>query len=75
MTPQEKADELVNKFYNVIGKNYSKGDGFGTQLFEEAKQCALIAIDEILHSLEYNTWQNREILKYYEEVKQEIEKL
>jgi hypothetical protein len=75
MAPQEKADELVNKFYNVIGKNYSKGDGFGTQLFEEAKQCALIAIDEILHSLEYNTWQNREILKYYEEVKQEIEKL
>jgi len=63
MTPREKAEESVGKFYFLV------------QTKEEQKQCALIAVDEILHSLEYNTWQNREILKYYEEVKQEIKNI
>jgi len=63
MTPKEKAEELVGKFYFLV------------QTKEEQKQCSLIAVDEILHSLEYNTWQNREILKYYEEVKQEIKNI
>jgi hypothetical protein len=59
MTPKERAKDLVGKFSIAF----------------IAKQCALIAVDEILYSLEYNTWQNREILEYYEAVKQEIEKL
>ena len=62
MTPKEKAIELYNKMYD-----YS--------LFEEeAKRCALIAVDEILselteipYGLEYL---NR--LNYWLEVKQEI---
>ena len=73
MTPKEKADELVKKF---IPHTRLFLDGLGWEdCLDAAKQCALIAVDEILHSLEYNTWQNRETLKYYEEVKQEIEKL
>ena len=66
MTPKEKAAELVDKM--SMPQNVYQGK-------QLAKLCALIAVDEILHSLEYNTWQNKEILKYYEEVKQEIEKL
>jgi hypothetical protein len=66
MTPKEKAEELVYKFDDIM--EFSTPQRF-------AKLCALIAVDEILYSLEYHTWQNREILKYYEAVKQEIEKL
>ena len=64
MTPKEKAVELVHKF------------GMENQYYERAKQCALIAVDEILsmgimsHS---GDWQMAK--SYWEEVKQEIEKL
>jgi hypothetical protein len=64
MTPREKAVELVHKF------------GMENQYYERAKQCALIAVDEILsmgimsHS---GDWQMAK--SYWEEVKQEIEKL
>jgi hypothetical protein len=71
MTPQEKAQQLLHE-YRMLFMN--EGEDYGEEILVSmlSKQCALIAIDEILHSLEYNTWQNREILKYYEEVKQEI---
>jgi hypothetical protein len=80
MIPKEKAEELISNMYNT---EYCGITHFPSKKYcdcsemniYQAKQCALIAVDEILHSLEYNTWQNREILKYYEEVKQEIEKL
>jgi hypothetical protein len=75
MTPKEKSEELVDNFYNVIGKNYSKGDGFGTQLFEEAKQCALIAVDEVIESYKTKDLIYPKEIIYYQEVKQEIEKL
>ena len=59
MTPQEKAEELVRKYYT------------SAQLFSwyECKQCALIAVDEILKAVEgkYD--------EYWKEVKKEIEKL
>ena len=38
-------------------------------------QCALIALDEIIEALELNSWQNIKQIKYYQEIKQEIEKL
>ena len=57
MTPKEKAGELYNKMYD-----YS--------LFEEeAKRCALIAVDEMIEHCNYaNKW-------YWQEVKHEIENL
>ena len=63
MTPKERAEELVGKFYFLV------------QTKEEQKQCALIAVDEILNSLSYKVSSNFEELKYFEEVKQEIKKL
>lgn len=70
MTPQEKAKELVYKFYNEI------------KYMERAKECALIAVDEVIKSnpiipLEYML--ESEALdaarEFWGEVKTEIEKL
>ena len=62
MTPKEKAKELVHKFSFICSTcDYE----------DNAKQYALIAVDEILsvpYLLKYETW-------FYKEVKQEIEKL
>ena len=72
MTPKAKAKELFKK--------YSKGkDKHGWSLCEFdscAKQCALIAVDEIINSVvitDLTTADNQ--FKYWEKVKQEIEKL
>jgi hypothetical protein len=60
MTPKEKSRELVDTFYKEV------------KFIDRAKQCALIAVDGILNGSrlfyieDYNYWQ---------EVKQEIEKL
>jgi len=58
MTPKEKADELIRQFYSVGAV--------------ECKQCALIAIDEML-KVGYYT--DDKLYNYLHEVKQEIEKL
>lgn len=75
MTPKEKAKELVDKYLFVEIANY-------TSMFE-VKQCALIAVDEILDITKrptYNQENWNEITgfrydKFWEEVKHEIEKL
>ncbi len=72
MTAKEKAEELVYKMHNV--DFHDLPDELAMQ-FTHAKQCALIAVDEIIIALEGNHWQNRVIMDYYEEIKQEIEKL
>jgi hypothetical protein len=63
MIPKLKAKELVDKFSNVpLLDSY------------EAKQCALIAVDEIIFVVsKYNDTQAE--VSYWQEVKQEIEKL
>jgi len=77
MTPKEKANELVDKFYqrfplkmNVIT---TRGDlSWEYDSWNEAKQCALIAVDEILGQFR---WRPSDGLSYWTEVKQEIENL
>jgi hypothetical protein len=69
MTPKEKAEELYLKFYSKIPSIQDEG-----QMQDEAsKQCALIAVDEILKI----TWVDKFLITedYWQEVKQEIEKL
>jgi hypothetical protein len=64
MIPKLKAKELVDKFSAVpLLDSY------------EAKQCALVAVDEILKSHNNLYGVNGEKTKYYLEVKQEIELL
>lgn len=63
MTPKEKAKELFDKFMTPI-------DGLHKypMCYDTAKQCALIAVDEILN-LPFETESER---KYWQEVKKEI---
>ena len=66
MTPQQKANELVVKFTVV-----------GLQQRNEGIQCALICVDEILDVIKVIPYgmQYLSARDYFEEVKEEIEKL
>ena len=63
MTSKEKAKELVEKFIPHSSGNSNNN---------EAKQCALIAVDEIINLLSHDI---NPLVNYWFEVKQEIEKL
>jgi hypothetical protein len=67
MTPKEKAEELFDKMMYHIMYNCQP-----TLSEMVAKQCALIAVDEILKLELQEVYQN---IDYWQEVKQEIEKL
>jgi hypothetical protein len=58
MTPEEKADELIRKYYSIGAI--------------EVKQCALVAVDEIIKALNSDI---NPLVNYWYEVKQRIEKL
>jgi hypothetical protein len=77
MTPKEKAEELIDKYVSL-----TDGWVYGIKNWEHKKQCALIAVDEVLNVLPQQEYledrgeysENRERI-YWKEVKQEIEKL
>jgi hypothetical protein len=68
MTPKEKAEELADKF---LGHAY---DGISSAE-ENCIECALIAVDQVIEALQEHHWQNRLIINFWEEVKNELEKL
>ena len=86
MKPKEKAEELYKKYYNIQGEvkwdttteNKEKAENFNNELGEDvdlfwvelAKQCALIAVDTVLWMASHYA-----TIDYWNEVKQEIEKL
>jgi len=63
MTPKEKATDLIDSYYVLL-------DGFVP--FEKVQQCALIAVDEIIDNIVDD---DKQVLNYWVEVKQEIEAL
>jgi hypothetical protein len=67
MTPKEKAEELVNKF---TGIKPIKLSDYSKIYHPTAKQCALIAVEEILGSMGADRG-----YAFWTEVKQEIEQL
>lgn len=81
MTPQEKAVELFKKLYQPIfdidnGSNVLKD----SERYEASKECALIAVDEILEQIGIlgcyeNFGRLAQRAAYWLEVKKEIEKL
>ena len=81
-TLQERAEELVNKFIkSTIKWNPINGVGYYNDI-NAAKECALIAVDEIIKTLNYDIKDLDvrgnillDLIKYWREVKQEIEKL
>lgn len=72
MSVNEQAVALVEKFESL---NSIKMSDDSRIEYPTARQCALIAVDEVLNALEEHRWQNRLIMDYWEEVKIEIEKL
>jgi hypothetical protein len=76
MTAQEKAKELVDKYKNPFNR---KGciPPTETMFDSTAKQCALIAVDELLNNFLSNktTKYGRERYHFWQQVKQEINKL
>lgn len=68
MTAREKAEELLGKFYQPIDPlhNYP-------MCYHTAKQCALIAVDELIQELTGSGIVGSSA--YWKEVKQEIENL
>lgn len=71
MTPKEKAKELIRKYYTFGLNNPAKSFSY-----YECKQCALIAVDEIMQSIRYTDAKNDlGYVGYWQKVKQEIEKL
>jgi len=61
MTPKEKAIQLVNSF-DELGRDFTRG----VSMKEFSKQCALIAVDELIKETGS---------KYWYDVKLEIYKL
>ena len=70
MTPKEKADQLIYKYMSI---RWDIGP-------DDAIQCALIAVDEILN-LDFNIKCDAAercvmpVINFWQEVKQEIEKI
>ena len=74
MTPKEKAIELVDKYYHLFSVELEN-----TIADYEAKECSLIAVDEIIGQWEIidvyladGNGQLNQNLKYWYTVKQEI---
>lgn len=68
MTSKEKAEKLVNKYFrdsDLLVEDLT---------WIQAKECALIAVDEILLAITYADYYLSQV-SFWEEVKEEIEKL
>lgn len=93
MEAKEKAKELVKQYYNFVGgwTSTNKPNEVPTAQYEgesmkigRAKQCALIAVDEILKfeqlyltrlDAKMNRYTEESSVEYWQEVKQEIGRL
>lgn len=78
MTPKQKAEELWWSYYSTI--EHTLSEEYSPHESAIAKQCSLIAVDEILKTapmmhMEGFDSGNLTIREYYKKVKQEIEKL
>jgi hypothetical protein len=71
-SPKEKADELFNQYHNLIQEI---GGDMGQEIIVSilAKNCALIAVDEILSIRSVN--KDDILSNYWEEVEREINNL
>jgi hypothetical protein len=73
MTPKEKAKELVDS-YRIILMNEDTECGEEILCTVIAKQCALIAVDEIIKAMD-NVMLPNPFKQYWNKVKQEIQAL
>jgi hypothetical protein len=71
MTPKEKAQELFNKYATHV----VMWVGNINTTHQNCKQCTLIAVDEIIEVLIESIYIQMIDIKYWQEVKKEIELL
>jgi hypothetical protein len=80
-TPQEKAKELADKFYQTTPIESWYNPPISSvkikeyKAWEQAKECALISVKEILVIMNEEYLSGAEKIEYWEKVKQELEKL
>lgn len=72
MTPKEKANKLTNAFVFKSVFEMTNDELKIARIY--AKQCALIAVDEVINQY-YTHTDNVTQHEYWQQVKQEIEKL
>ena len=78
LTPKQKTEELVYFYQNLLTPLSEKKDDF---FFSRCKKCALIAVDEIINSLENYGKESDELqnmennFRYWQEVRQELLKM
>ena len=69
MSPKDKATELLSIYYNLFSVTLENS------ICEyEASKCAITAVEEIVEALRFHSWQNRNEIEYYNEVKKELRK-
>jgi hypothetical protein len=69
-TMTDKAEKLIKEYSIYFPEFYNdKEYDYNT---DKAKQCALIAIDEVIRALEEHNWQNRHVIEEYEQLKKEF---
>jgi hypothetical protein len=66
MTPKEKADSIFQQMYKILWHTNAEPI--------HCKECALIAVDEIINTIESQADELSKI-SYWQQVKKEIEKL
>jgi hypothetical protein len=64
MTPKEKANELFDKYNELLSFHVFNGT------YDIAKQCAILSVEDLIKESETMT-----SLDYWQEVKTELEKL
>ena len=83
MTPKEKANELIEKFYKInldfiyVHDNDSYV-GNENMTYYSAVKCAIIAVDEIIYQIDcIDTYLGNlsEQIGFWQEVKEELEKM
>jgi len=74
---KEEAELMVVEYKKQILISSFVSSGMTSVFIEsQAKQCALMSVNKVLHALKYSMIEpTHAIVRYYEQVKQEIEKL
>ena len=77
MTPKEKAKELIKKYRDISISFVDSIEGTCDMYInnEDAKECALIAVDEILDATIYYFDDSDYFVEYWRQVKFEINEL
>jgi len=70
MTAKQKAEELVHTYRVLL---MDDGEDYGEEILVSmlSKQCALIAVDEIINEIQFMA-ESDEGLPYWQEVRKEI---